>query len=56
LLAYACQLPWLIASDYFFVGLPAAFIARLAVVLLLGNFLWALLIHLGMKPIQKYLC
>ena len=56
LLAYACQLPWLIVSDYFFVGLPAEFIARLAVVLLLGNLFWALLIHLSMKPIKKYLC
>jgi len=56
LLAFACQLPWLIVSDYFFMGLPAEFIARLVVVLFLGNILWALLIHLGMKPIKKYLC
>ncbi|MEE9913027.1 MAG: hypothetical protein K4571_15040 [Deltaproteobacteria bacterium] len=56
MLAYACQLPWLIVSDYFFVHLPAGFIARLALVLLLGNILWALLIDLMMKPIKKYLC
>ena len=56
LLAFACQLPWLIVSDYYFVGLPAMFIAKLAVVLFLGNLLWALLTSLGMKPIRKYLC
>lgn len=56
LLAYACQLPWLIVSDYFFLGLSAEFIARLVVVLFLGNLLWALLIALTMKPIKKYLC
>jgi hypothetical protein len=56
LLAYACQLPWLIVSDYFFAGLSAEFIARLVVVLFLGNLLWALLIALTMKPIKKYLC
>ncbi len=55
-LAFACQLPWLIVSDYFFMGLPAGFIARLAVVLFLGNLLWALLIDLAMKPIKKNLC
>jgi hypothetical protein len=56
MLAYACQLPWLILSDYYFVHLPAVFIAKLAIVLLLGNILWTLLIDLTMKPIKKYLC
>jgi len=56
MLAFACQLPWLVVSDYYFMHLPAEFIAQLAVVLLLGNLLWALLIALTMKPIEKYLC
>ncbi len=56
LLAFACQLPWLIVSDYYFVYLPAMFIAKLALVLFLGNLFWALLIDLAMKPIKKYLC
>lgn len=56
MLAFACQLPWLVVSDYYFMHLPTEFIAKLAVVLLLGNLLWALLIHLNMKPIKKYLC
>jgi hypothetical protein len=56
MVAFACQLPWLIVSDYYFVQMPAEFIAKLAVVLLLGNLLWALLIALTMKPIKKYLC
>ncbi len=56
LLAFACQLPWLILSDYYLVGLSAEFIAKLVLVLFLGNLLWALLIAFGMKPIKKYLC
>jgi hypothetical protein len=56
MLAFACQLPWLILSDYYFVHLPAGFIANLVIVLCLGNLLWALLIDLAMKPVKKYLC
>jgi hypothetical protein len=53
LLAYLCELPWIILSDYYLAHLSADFIAKLVVVLLLGNFLWATLIQLGIKPIQK---
>lgn len=53
LLAYLCQLPWLILSDCYFVHLPAIFIAKLAIVLFLTNALWAALIHLGINPIKK---
>ncbi len=53
LLAYLCELPWLILTDYYLVHLPADFIAKLVVVLLLGNFLWATLIKLSIKPIRK---
>ncbi|MDD3250196.1 MAG: hypothetical protein GX874_04150 [Smithella sp.] len=56
LLAFACQLPWLVVTDFYFVGLPAVYIAKLALVLFLGNFLWALLIHPAVGPIKKYLC
>jgi hypothetical protein len=56
LIAFACQLPWLIVSDYYWMGLSAGFIARLVVVLFLGNLLWALLIAMGMKQVRKYLC
>ncbi len=56
MLAFACQLPWLVVSDYYFVHLPVGFIARLAIVLCLGNLLWAILIDLAMKPVKKYLC
>ena len=56
LLAFACQLPWLILSDYYLVHLPAVFIARLVVVLCLTNILWAALIHWSIKPLRKLLC
>lgn len=53
LLAYLIQLPWLVLTDYYLVGLPADFIARLVVVLLLGNILWSVLIHLNIKPLKN---
>jgi uncharacterized membrane protein len=53
LLAYLCELPWLILTDYYLVHLSADFIAKLVMVLLLGNLLWATLIKLSLKPIRK---
>jgi hypothetical protein len=55
LLAFACQLPWLVLTDYYFVHLPAIFIARLAIVLFLTDVLWAALISLSIKPLRKLL-
>jgi uncharacterized membrane protein len=55
-LAFICELPWLIITDYYFMRLPAEFIAKLVVVLFLANVLWATLIHLSNKPLRKLLC
>ena len=52
-LAYLIQLPWLILTDYYLVNLSADFIARLVVVLLLGNLLWSTLIYLNIRPLKK---
>jgi hypothetical protein len=54
-LAYLCELPWLILTDYYLVHLPAVFIAKLVVVLFLANILWALLINISIKQIRKLL-
>ena len=56
LLAFVCQLPWLMLSDYYLVHLPMAFIGRLLLVLLLTNVLFAALIQAGIKPLRKILC
>jgi hypothetical protein len=53
LLAYACELPWLILTDYYFVHLSSDFIAKLVVVLLLANILWAVLISISIKHIRR---
>ncbi|MGD0022729.1 MAG: hypothetical protein ABSC54_10555 [Smithellaceae bacterium] len=53
LLAYLCELPWLILTDYYLVHLPLIFIAQLVVVLFLANVLWAVLINMGLKQIRK---
>jgi hypothetical protein len=55
LLAYLCELPWLILTDYYLVHLPAVFVAKLVVVLLLANILWAVLINISIKQIRKLL-
>jgi hypothetical protein len=55
-LAFICELPWLIVTDYYFVRLPAEFIVKLIVVLLLANIFWAALIHLMNKPLRKFIC
>lgn len=55
LLAFICELPWLIITDYYFMHLPAGFIAKLVVVLFLANVLWSALIQLINKPLRKLL-
>ena len=55
-LAFICELPWLIISDYYFMRLSMEFIAQLVVVLLLANVFWAALIQLINKPLRKFLC
>jgi uncharacterized membrane protein len=55
-LAFICELPWLIMTDYYFVRLPAEFIAKLVIVLFLANVLWAALIHLFNKNLRKLIC
>lgn len=56
LLAFVCELPWLILTDYYLVHLSAEFITKLIIVLFLANVLWAALIHLINKPLRKFLC
>ena len=56
LLAFVCELPWLILTDYYLVHLSAEFITKLIIVLFLANVLWVALIHLINKPLRKFLC
>lgn len=55
-LAFICQLPWLIVSDYYFMHLSGEFILRLVVVLFLADILWAALISAMNKPLRNLLC
>ena len=55
-LAFICQLPWLVVSDYYFMHLSGEFILRLVVVLFLADILWAALISIMNKPLHKHLC
>jgi hypothetical protein len=55
-LAFICEIPWLMVSDYYFMHLSVQFIAKLIVVLFLANVFWAALIQLFNKPLRKYLC
>jgi len=53
-LAYLIQLPWLVLTDYYLAHMTADFIARLVIVLLLGNIFWATLIQMGIKPLRNF--
>lgn len=55
ILAYSVQLPWLILTDYYLVGLPMGFIVRLILALTISNFIWSLAVHYTIKPIREYL-
>ena len=55
MLAYLCELPWLILTDYYLVRLPLIFIAQLVVVLFLANILWAALLQISIKHLRKLL-
>jgi uncharacterized membrane protein len=56
LLAFLCEIPWLIISDYYFMHLSVQFIAKLIVVLFWADIFWAALIQLFNKPLREYLC
>lgn len=53
--AYAVQLPWLILTDYYLVGLPLPFIREVAIALFLSNTLWAIAVHYLAKPVQRFI-
>lgn len=54
LLAFVCELPWLVITDFYLMHLPIDFIAKLIIVLFLANALWATLIHLINKPVKNF--
>jgi hypothetical protein len=54
-LAFVCELPWLIVTDYYFMRLSAEFIAKLVLVLFLADVFWAALIQAINKPLRKFL-
>lgn len=56
LLAFLCELPWLVITDYYFMNLSAQFIMRLTVVLFLADILWAVLVRLFNNPLRRCLC
>lgn len=56
MLAFICELPWLIVTDHYFMRLSAEFIAKLVIVLFLANLFWAALIRLLDRPLRKLLC
>lgn len=54
-LAFIIQLPWLILTDYFLVGLDAPVIRSLVVSLFLTNTVWALAASLLRGPAERYI-
>lgn len=54
LTAYLIQLPWLILTDYYLVGLPMSFIVPLIIALLISNTVWAIAASYSYKHIKKW--
>ena len=55
LLGFGIQIPWLVATDYFLMNLPASFIGGLLFALTLTNVLWAVLAGMSTGPLKRYL-
>ncbi|MGV8087297.1 MAG: hypothetical protein ACP5N1_06725, partial [Candidatus Woesearchaeota archaeon] len=53
LVAFMIQLPWLIVSDYYFMGLSATFIIGLTIALAISNTIWATLVYYTRNQIAK---
>jgi hypothetical protein len=52
LFAYAIQLPWLVLTDLYLVGLSYAFVMSLVIALSLSNLIWAVLAHYTANPLK----
>jgi uncharacterized membrane protein len=55
LLAYAIQLPWLVLTDRFIVGLGWPFLWPLMGALLVSNIVWAIVAHYAAKPAREFI-
>jgi uncharacterized membrane protein len=55
LLAFCIQLPWIVLTDFYLVGLSMPFIYSLILALLVSNILWAFIAHHSYKPIKNSL-
>ncbi|MFC1754547.1 ECF transporter S component [Thermoproteota archaeon] len=55
ILAYVIQLPWLILTDYYLVGLSAGFITALVIALAVSNIIWAVVAHYTALPLKRSL-
>ncbi len=54
-LAFLVQLPWLILTDYYLVGMDARTIGSLVIALFLSNTVWALAAWMLRKPAKRYI-
>ena len=53
--AFAIQIPWLIFSDYVFIGMPMNVIWMIIIALAVSNTIWAALGHYAVRPHVKAL-
>ncbi|MDD5177811.1 MAG: ECF transporter S component [Candidatus Nanoarchaeia archaeon] len=52
LLAFLIQIPWLVLTDYFLLGLSVSFILTLLIALLISNIVWAVIVNYSKKPLM----
>ena len=52
-LAFIIQLPWLIVSDHYFIGMPFNLVWMIVLALAVSNTLWGLVAHYTNRPIRN---
>ena len=55
MLAFAIQLPWLVVTDYLFIGLSWSFIGALVLSLAVSNLVWAVAAAWAAGPLRRLL-
>ena len=52
-LSFLIQLPWLIMSDHYFIGMPMGLVWMIVVALAVSNIIWGLMAHYTNKPLKN---
>jgi tetrahydromethanopterin S-methyltransferase subunit B len=55
MIAFAIQLPWLVFSDIYLIGMSTNAVYGIVIALLISNLIWAIIASMGYKHIRNLL-